>query len=240
MSLIHTSSGNITISENARFRWLGFGETIQTAMSKNEPANLVLPHLHALSLLCYLRPNLKNILELGLGGGAMSRFLLHHHPKSVLTSVEFSDQIIQCFSRFFRIPNDHHNLIHDDASKFIYTDSQKYDGIIVDLFMGNKSPEFIMEKAFYQQLWQRVDSEGILALNILPHGQVHFDAILEVLRETSQAQPLCFTVPGFKNRIMFLANEPLEPVLYTPELLEFAHIHHIDLNVFMPLKLTWS
>jgi spermidine synthase len=146
--------------------------------------------------------------------------------------------MIRCFEEYFMPSLANHQLVCADANEYVFSaDQAAYDSIIIDLFTGNSSPPFLMEPSFYQQLLRLLNEKGMIAINVLAHGQVHFDAILDVLIEVTETLPLCFSVPGFKNRILLLSREPLSPIGYSPELLAFASKHGIDLNVFMPINL---
>ena len=81
--LLYLSQGeeNLSVSENQYFRWLAFNndkgeQVIQSVMHKRKPWQLTLPHQTALLLpLLFFKP--QNVVELGLGGGNLDRFLAH-------------------------------------------------------------------------------------------------------------------------------------------------------------------
>lgn len=229
--------GDLQVYENARHRWLCIDETVQTAMSLANPNTLVLPHLHGLAMFFYLKSQWHSILELGLGGGAMSRFVAAFHPDCRLTSVELSEPIIDVYQQHFSTTNPNHQIICGDANDYIMNNKVRHDGVIVDLFSGNQSPDFLLDPNFYRQLWKSVNEDGVVAINVIAHGQVHFDAVLDCVMDTMSFLPLCFSVPGYKNKILLLSKQSIKPFDYDPGLVGFAQHHQLDLNQIMPLNL---
>lgn len=64
----------ISVCENKHFRWLAFDSVIQSVMNIRLPNQLTLPHHYGLLLpLRYYNPT--NVIEFGLGGGNISRFI---------------------------------------------------------------------------------------------------------------------------------------------------------------------
>ena len=79
----------ISVSENEHFRWMAFNDVVQSIMHKRKSYLLTLPHQIALMLpLLLFRP--KNIIELGLGGGNLTRYLTHLSPEIKVISIEYN------------------------------------------------------------------------------------------------------------------------------------------------------
>jgi len=93
---LSNTADQITISENEHYRWLAFDDVIQSVMHLRCPEKLTLPHHYAALLpLLFFKP--KKIIELGLGGGNLSRFLSTLHPDIHVLSIELSQTVIACF-----------------------------------------------------------------------------------------------------------------------------------------------
>ena len=90
----------ITVSENNSYRWMAFSDVVQSVMNSRKPWQLTLPHQIALLLpLLFFKP--VRIIELGLGGGNLTRFLQHLSPEIMLTTVEHSQEVINSFTQYF-------------------------------------------------------------------------------------------------------------------------------------------
>ena len=69
-------------------------------MLRRKPYQLTLPHQTAMMLpLLFFRPD--NVVELGLGGGNIGRFLTNLNAKISFSSVECNQIVIDCFHRYF-------------------------------------------------------------------------------------------------------------------------------------------
>ena len=102
----------LAISENNHFRWLAFDNVIQSIMHRRLPANLTLPHHTALMLpLLFFKP--QNMLEFGLGGGNIARFIKQLNPTVKFTSIERSASVINAFKQFFNPDNIEIDIISD-------------------------------------------------------------------------------------------------------------------------------
>ena len=97
--LVYLSQGKeaLSVSENEHYRWLAFHHNnnepvIQSVMHKRKPWQLTLPHQTALLLpLLFFKPN--NVVELGLGGGNLDRFLAHLSTNITIKSIEYSPKL---------------------------------------------------------------------------------------------------------------------------------------------------
>ena len=79
--LIYFTQNNdsISVSENQHYRWLTFDNVVQSMMLKRQPWQLTFPHqISLLSPLLFFKP--QEVVEFGLGGGNLARFLLHYLP----------------------------------------------------------------------------------------------------------------------------------------------------------------
>jgi spermidine synthase len=100
LSYYTQNDDSISVSENQHYRWLAFDNVVQSMMLKRKPSQLTFPHqISLLSPLLFFRP--KKVVEFGLGGGNLARFLLHYLPDLTLHTIEYSQEVIECFERFF-------------------------------------------------------------------------------------------------------------------------------------------
>jgi spermidine synthase len=113
-------------------------------------------------------PRLKSILVLGTGL-ASAVHILHAkglHPRCTL--VEIDDQVLDMALQFLpeaAIP--HVQGIHKDAFQFIEEDTNTYDLIIVDIFIGREVPEKAIKASFLAQCKSRLAANGYLVFNYM-------------------------------------------------------------------------
>ena len=125
-------------------------------------------------------------------------------------------------------------VVEGDARQQI-TQQQDQDLIFVDLFGSQRLPEFLSEAEFYQQCFKALAYQGILVLNLLPDSMLFLYEIEQILQDTTGYKPVCLSVPGYKNRILFSSMSALKPLEFTQELLDFSQQYQIDLNLFVQL-----
>src|SRR5258708_1547571 len=102
--------------------------TQQSAMSLMRPDQLIFAYERAMALAGAVVPHLRTALLLGLGGGAMVRFLAAFFPDCALTIVEHDAVIVELAKRHFRID---HPVALADAVTFLRETQARFDAIFV-------------------------------------------------------------------------------------------------------------
>jgi spermidine synthase len=139
----------------------------QTALYPDRPHELVLPYAKAMVSSLLFQPRPKQVLIIGLGGGALPSFLRRHFPETQVTVVELDPQVIEVAKRFFGFKED--DMLHavaGDGRKFIETTDQRYDLIILDAYGPDSIPRALATREFLQAVKKRVTEAGIVAANI--------------------------------------------------------------------------
>jgi len=113
---------SISISENAHYRILHFGNVLQSIMLKRVPYRLTLPHQYFMLLpLLFIKP--KDIIELGLGGGNLLRFINKSYLSARLTSIEYNPIVIECFHRYFNPNNCQTNILSISVNDYLLSNN---------------------------------------------------------------------------------------------------------------------
>jgi spermidine synthase len=105
----------------------------QSAMSMARPERLVFAYEHAMALAVAVTPLPRAILQLGLGGGAMLRFLAAYFPNCAVTAVERDPTVLAMAQRHFRLDAP---IILADAIDFVAQTRAHFDAILVDIYGG--------------------------------------------------------------------------------------------------------
>ena len=111
-------------------------------------------------------------LILGLGAGTIARLLLEKNPECQILGVDNSLEVIQASKDYLALDRLKVDLRIADAFEFIHEIEEKFDLIIVDLFIGPLFPLKILTPKFLKRCHQLLMSGGILSLNTpnLDHG----------------------------------------------------------------------
>jgi spermidine synthase len=127
----------------------------------------------------------RHILLLGLGGGSViktlrSEFKYNHK----ITAVEIDDIIIQIAFKEFNIkPNENLELLNDNALFYVRKAKQKYDLIIIDLFIDNAVPKDFYEPDFWNNIYHITSKGGSILFNAstIEHVQHEIEKLLPTL-----------------------------------------------------------
>ena len=228
----------LTVHENKKYRWLAMDDTIQTVMDLTESHKPTFPHIHSMILSLYFQSSPQRIFELGLGGGALTRFFTHHFPNVKTTTYEINQDIIDIYQKYFcseQAASQNHQIIAKDA-RLAVPSKELQDMIIVDLFAGNQPPKFLNKRDFYQDCKQSLTPEGLLIVNLLPTSNMQTLSIEKMLKDTFGNQPMIFSVPMYRNRIMMVSPSALPNIQFDDSLHKLCDTYSIDLMNIVQMK----
>jgi spermidine synthase len=205
--LIYLSNdeNKISIAEDEHYRWLAFGDTIQSIMHKRCPKKLTLPHQIAILLpLLFFKP--KTMLELGLGGGNLGRYIRSLHDDIALTSVELSANVIECFHRYFN-PNAQPFDITQTSAMLWLTNNNKpveYDWLICDVYQHHTG-SFQEQVQLLTALVDNLTLHGCLTINLPDSTDQEINLCLTILQQLQNShQIIYFHIPNYLNIIIQL------------------------------------
>lgn len=235
LKFIQQEELQLTIAENEQYRWLTFRDTVQTVMDKKRPFAPVLPHLSAMIMALFYQPMPKNILEMGLGGGALRRFFHQHFATSTITSIELEPSIVGTYDEFFNPYRDTRNIVVGDAQKEI-KNQQNVDIAFIDLYSQNGRPEFLQQECFYRDCFNSLTPEGILVANLISPLTMENQVIIDMLESILEVPVKVFSVPGFKNKIVMASRKKLSHIPYDASLMAMSQRFHLSLNDIIEMK----
>ena len=127
--------------------------------------------------------HVKSALVLGLGGGSVIQTLRDEKNfEGKITAVEIDPVIIDIAANEFDIKaNENSTIVCDDAWHFVDHDSDKYDLIIVDLFIDNAIPSKFLETDFWKRVLDHLNVNGDVIFNTLCHPKTDLTQLKEKL-----------------------------------------------------------
>ena len=161
----------VTLSELDGVRYLHFGtEWVQGAMRLRKPDSLELEYAQQMMAWMLFISEPKQLLQLGLGTGAMTKFCYRQFPQAHVTAVDLNPAVIMICESMFKLPanDDHLNVIEMDAMDFVSnTDNHdKFDAIQVDLYDATARGPVLDSAEFYQACADCLTEHGILTVNL--------------------------------------------------------------------------
>ncbi|MDD5276060.1 MAG: spermine synthase [Methylovulum sp.] len=169
----HDDDGLLEIVERSGVRSLHFGTyPRQSSMRLHDPHKLELDYVRAMTSWLLFKETLDgDALIIGLGGGSIAKFLLHHFPDCRLKAVEYRKSVAKIARSHFGLPLDPRlKIIIDDGGQYVCqrTESHqdRYSLIIVDAFDHEGMAPSISNDAFFTACKALLKNDGILVINL--------------------------------------------------------------------------
>ncbi len=194
----------ISISENDYYRWMAFNDVVQSVMNKRKPWQLTLPHQIALMLpLLFFKPS--NIVEFGLGGGNFTRFLHHLSADITIKTVEYNQQVIDCFNQYFNPDDADYQLICADSISWLKEPNyDEFDWLICDVYQAKHLGFDYMIKQL-ELLASNVSAQSCLSINLPDICDSDINLCLTILQQLMPSHHInYFEIPNYLNIVIHL------------------------------------
>lgn len=191
-----------------QYRWLHIGDkSVQALMKTDVIEQLVLPNIQALLAVLLFCPKPKHLLNLGLGGASLERYMDSYWPEVQITSVESNKKIIQLAKEYFYLPKNV-DVWHDFADNFMQKQTKCYDIILCDIFIADNQANCLYEENFYKNISNNISKKGILAINTLPESEEDVvNVLLPIKNYFNHLYLLEF--PDYSNAIIFASGKKI-------------------------------
>ena len=205
------------VQEPSGARTLHFGSVSkQTSLDPEAPHRLVLPYTRILTAALLFNPEPRRILLLGLGGGALVHFFLHHFPRARVEAVELRPQVVAVARDFFALPEGDPRLrVHlADAGGFLAApgpdSAGSWDLVVTDVFDADGPASGSLDRAFYGAIGERLADGGVVAANLWSSNRFRLKGALRALAEVF-GRPVFRLQPRGRANVAALAGRPPLP-----------------------------
>lgn len=168
----HDDDGVLEVIEQNGVRSLHFGsDSRQSSMLVADPDRLELSYVRAMTSWLLFKPACDEALIIGLGGGSLTKYLLHHFPDCRLRAVEYRQSVVKIARSHFGLPFDPRlKIIIDDGGDYVRqrsrTGREQYSLLLVDAFDHDGMASSINNEDFFAGCKMLLKHEGILAINL--------------------------------------------------------------------------
>ncbi len=116
---------------------------------------------------------IKNVLILGFGCGSVASILQDEYGKRLeITGVEKDPEVISLAKKYFSMDQYKDLSLHcADAMEFALNSKEKYDMVVMDVFVDRDVPEIFSEVQFISALEGLLSGKGILFYNLVVHSE---------------------------------------------------------------------
>jgi len=168
--------------DTGRFRRIYFQDgLIQNTVDSNGRSMSF--YTYALEALAYAyRPDMRTALVLGMGAGVVPMQLAARGVKTDVVEIDpVSPRVAQ---RYFGFDPKRVRVHNADARAFLRHCPQRFDVVVVDLFHGDGTPDYLVTREFFRDLKQCLTERGVAVFNTFadlerPVSYAHFLATLK-------------------------------------------------------------
>lgn len=204
----HTGEYPILVTDESTLRSLRFGtDEQQSCIDLRTPWVLQLAYTRWMMTALLLHPSPEKFLLIGLGGGAIAHFLLHHHPEACIDVVEKEERVIRLARGYFKLPvRESFNIIHQDALSFLQTttNSAEYHIAFVDIFTPGAMATPLFVADFHRAVLSRLTADGVLAINLWSGDTDLYHQVCQAVQAASGGRQLQLQVKKRSNVILLV------------------------------------
>lgn len=117
------------------------------------------------------KPEVTDCLILGLGGGSAAKLVRKYWSNSKITGVDIDPVFVEFGKKYMGLDDTKVDIHLQDATKYIKKDTNKYNLILVDMYVGYKVPLKFTTSSFIRSVKKLLNKEGIVVFNRLYFGE---------------------------------------------------------------------
>lgn len=162
---------HILVSEDAEARYLRFGYgRLQGAMTLADPVALRVAYTAYLAVgLAFGTP--RQVLMVGLAGGALPRFVRAFRPGVAVDMVEIDPEVVTVAHRFFGVREGPGYRVHAaDGRVFVKRTKRQYDWVVLDAFDADTVPFHLTTVEFLNEVKAILHPGGVVTANVARLG----------------------------------------------------------------------
>lgn len=200
----HDEEGRLEVFDRDNVRSLYFDSgACQSSLCLDDPTALVLGYTRSMLAALLFRPAPQRILLIGLGGGALARFLLKHLPAARIDCVETRSSVVALAHEYFHLPVSPRLHIHiNDGAAYLNTcGDRQFDMILVDAFDGGGIHSSVCTTAFYEDCRRALSQGGALSANLWNTPESPCEPLLDAIGTGFAGQVLRLPVEQRANLI---------------------------------------
>ncbi len=164
--------GTIEVIDTEGERVLHFGtHSRQSSMLLDDPNHLNSTYAQTMMGLLLFNDAPKDILMIGLGGGTLTKYLLHQFDNCHIKVIEYRNSVVKVARSHFQLPLDPRLKIKIGCGgEYIHTQSKLnealHDLIIIDAFDHQGMAEEVSNENFFDGCRTLLKEDGLLAINL--------------------------------------------------------------------------
>lgn len=215
-TLVHqaqSDEGIIEVVDSGDMRSLHFGTyPRQSSMRFSDPVFLELSYTQVMMGCLLLNPSPQRALVIGLGGGSLVKFLLHHFPHCQVDVVEYRRDVIEVAEHYFEVPVNHPRLdiVQGDGylhvSRLFYETASSYDLLLVDAYDHNGMAASVGVQPFFDACNGILSADGVMGINLWGSDRPTFNTTMQRINQSFDGRAMLLPVEN-KGNVIALATQ---------------------------------
>jgi spermidine synthase len=244
--VVHQSQsddGVIEVVDLGDTRSLHFGShPRQSSMSLIEPHSLELTYTQSMMACLLLMPKPERVLVVGLGGGSLVKFILHHFPKCVIDVVEYREDVVKVAHGYFGVPDNDPRLNIHVGDGYLYTQDRfyqsdaNYDLILVDAYDHTGMAASVGAQAFFDACANILTKDGVMSVNLWGSENILFGQTMARINQSFEGRTMILPVEN-KGNVIGLALNRVVTNSALKKLKAHAEFQELELKINLPKSL---
>ncbi|MFT7235403.1 MAG: spermidine synthase [Methylophagaceae bacterium] len=216
--VVHQSQsddGVIEVVDDGDIRSLHFGTfPRQSCMSLKVPHTLELSYTEAMMAALLLNSSPRRVLVVGLGGGSLVKYLLHHFPECHIDVVEYREDVVKVAHGYFHVPEKDERLIIHVGDGYLFVQEQyyknevSYDMLLVDAYDHVGMAASVGIQSFFDACAGLLTKTGVMSINLWGTNRPTFKQSLKRINTSFEGRNLVLPVED-KGNVICLATKQL-------------------------------
>lgn len=180
----------------------------QTVYDPEDPSRC---HWYYMRAMCtpFLLTDVKKVLMLGLGGGALVHIFHRLNPALELTAVEIMPEVVSLAQSHFDMGDYEFNMVINDAEDFVINCQEQFDLIVFDAYDSTDDVLPLTNLPLFEKLKNMLRTNGVLAVNVV-YREKYFRQIMENVFDTTITM---YNHQAKRDNIIMLGREESETYL---------------------------
>jgi spermidine synthase len=158
----------IAVSDAGGYRSLHVGgEAIQSTMKLGDPFALALDYTRCMMAFLLLRPQPREALMIGLGGGSLAKFFHKRLRATRVRVVELDPRIVDTARTHFALPPDDARLTVEIGDGAEALSPECCDLLMIDAYHDEAHVPKLATAQFYDAAWLALEAKGALVVNYM-------------------------------------------------------------------------
>ena len=113
------------------------------------------------------KSEVNDCLVLGLGGGSAAKLVRKYWKMSNIVGVDIDPVFVEFGKKYMQLDRVNVDIHIQDANEFIKQNKEKYDLILVDMYVGYEVPEEFIKLSFVRDIKEMLNKDGLAVFNRL-------------------------------------------------------------------------